>query len=279
MNDQHIARSKTMIADAARLAGSGTAAILGCGRCGEIPLEELGQTFDAIDLIDLDRSALESVATHCHMTNSTTWRLHEADLTGLIAHLEPRAREIAAASNDPRTCLDRFREMLDATPPDLWRPPHDQRYRLVVCSSILTQLQATTRKVLHGAFISQFPEHGSELSSYEPWRNALWTWARALEDAFLHHLDALCAGDGVIYLSDTVHVCWLTEVAPEQFATEGAWIATRTVRLRDYVDADHEVLREERWEWLRKEQEGRYCGRLYGVQAITYRPRKEAIAP
>jgi hypothetical protein len=273
----HIASSMSMIGDAARLAGSGSAALLGCGRCGEIPLRLLGDRFEAIDLVDLDGPAIDAVVEKGRALSHTTWRVHPADLTGLIPRLQPQMLTIAASAGDPRRCLDRFAELLGETTPELWSPPANQRYDLVVCSAVLTQLQATTRKGFQNAFASRFPEHVAELSSYEPWRSALWTWAPALEDAFVRHLGALCAEEGLIYLSDTVHVCWLTEVDGGRLATEGAWIATRTPRLRDYVDPDCEVVREKQWEWLRREQEGPYWGRLYGVQAITYRPRKEGL--
>ena len=59
--DTHFLSSIAMIAEAAALAGKGAAAVLGCGRCGEIPIQQLIQTFDVVDLVDIDADALAAV--------------------------------------------------------------------------------------------------------------------------------------------------------------------------------------------------------------------------
>jgi hypothetical protein len=84
-------------------------------------------------------------------------------------------------------------------------------------------------------------------------------------------LEQLSAPGGIVYLSDTVHVCWLLQTDSDTVTTEGSWIASRTSRLADYMLPTYEILKEGSWNWMRKEQEGPYWGRLYGVQALTYR--------
>ncbi|WP_315817955.1 hypothetical protein [Paraflavitalea speifideaquila] len=63
--DTHMLSSVAMIAEAAALAGSGLAAVLGCGSCGEIPIRLLNQTFEVVDLVDIDREALSIVDRQC----------------------------------------------------------------------------------------------------------------------------------------------------------------------------------------------------------------------
>ena len=52
-----------MIADAATLAGCGSAAVLGCGRCGEIPVHYLSNMFTRVDLVEIDAAALSAIET------------------------------------------------------------------------------------------------------------------------------------------------------------------------------------------------------------------------
>jgi hypothetical protein len=61
INHTHVISSNAMIADAASLAGSGYAAVLGCGRCTEIPVRYLSTIFKRVDLVDIDSDALKSV--------------------------------------------------------------------------------------------------------------------------------------------------------------------------------------------------------------------------
>jgi hypothetical protein len=272
---RHIAASMEMIGEAAHLSGGGIATLLGCGRCGEIPLHELAKTFRSIDLVDNDRAALDAIEERCRSWQETTWHIHEADLTGLIAPLRREARQIAAAAADVRSCLDRFCELLDMAAPELWTAPGGERFELVVCSAVLTRLQAGVRRALQEEMSAAFPDDVAPMISSERWRQTVWRFARDLEERLVRHLRWLCCERGVVYLSDTVYVCWVEETEPGRFRTEGAWIATRTARLNDYLLAADEVLRERQWQWMRWERDGRYAGRLYGVQAITYRPASE----
>jgi hypothetical protein len=141
----------------------------------------------------------------------------------------------------------------------------------VVCSGVLTQLQAKVRAAADQAFGEKFPGQTRLLQSHRAWRRAGWHMARRLEDAFVVHVAGLTASNGVICLSDTVRVNWLTEAAGGTFTTEGVWIATRTARLTDYLSPSAEIIAQDQWTWLRQQQEGPYWGRLYDVQAVAYR--------
>ncbi len=273
IDDTHVHSSMAMIVDAATLAGSENAVILGCGRCTEIPVRHLSTMFNRIDLVDLDDYALEFVETQCQQweeaRNSCTF--YHADLTGLISQIEPKAQKIVTSVTQPSSCLDELGQLLISTTPNFWRPLQDEKYNLIVCSAVLTQLQATVRKSVEDIYLNKFPGDSSALSLYKQWRSSIWTFARQLEDAFIDHLRSLLVPGGIIYLSDTVHACWLLQSDPQTFITEGAWIATRTPRLADYLSSWEEIITERMWKWMRRGQEGQYWGRLYGVQAIIYR--------
>lgn len=70
---------------------------------------------------------------------------------------------------------------------------------------------------------------------HKSWCESVWNFARNLEDGFIEHLGTLIKPQGIIYLSDTVHVSWLTKLDAQSVATEGRWITLRTSRLTDYL--------------------------------------------
>lgn len=271
--DTHALSTVALIVEAAELAGPGRAAVLGCGSCTEIPIRLLNENFSYVDLVDLDAQALRIVEAQCRQWADANdgYRFYCTDLTGLISQIVPRAQEIVAAATDPVGCLDDLGNLLQTTAPAFWRPPDEERYSLIVCATVLTQLQATVRKRIGTIFLNRFPHYRDAMSSDERWRRRLWNFARRLEDGFIDHLETLAVPGGIICLSATVRVGWLTKVDAQILTTDGSWIATRTSRLADYLRPWDEIIAEYEWKWPRNEQEGPYWGRLYDVQAIIYR--------
>ena len=70
-----------------------------------------------------------------------------------------------------------------------------------------------------------------------------------------------------------MHVSWLTQADPMTLTTPGAWVATETSRLEDYLDERFDVRLRDHWNWFRQAREGDFWGRLYGVQALVCRIR------
>src|SRR5690242_14575439 len=85
--ETHFLASVRMIKEAATLADPGSVAVLGCGRCAEIPIRLLNEKFDRVDLIDIDGAALDFVRAKCIEWNDekNAYRFHCADLTGMMA--------------------------------------------------------------------------------------------------------------------------------------------------------------------------------------------------
>ena len=273
LNDSHVQSSMAMMIEAANRSELGGVALLGCGKGSEIPVRQLAMRFAPVDCVDLDNDALSILEAQCQQWQDTwhRFRFDHSDLTGLIPQIVPLAQEVVAISAEPFSCLYRLGALLGSAQPDFWKPPSGEKYSLVICSAVLTQLQATVRKRVENVFLNGFPGQASVLSSYEPWRRAVWNFARKLEDAFILHLESLCSSTGIIYLSDTVHVYWLRRSGPELFTTEGTWIATRTSRLVDYLHSWNEILAQHQWDWIKVEAEGPYSGRVYGVQSLIYK--------
>jgi hypothetical protein len=271
--DTHVASSAGMIAEAAALAQPARAAVLGCGRGAEIPVRLLKESCRHVDFVELDADALSVVEAQCRSDEQgkADCFFHPADLTGLGEQAASRAREIVAGATDPSECVGQLGELLAASVADFWRPVDGQGYDLVVCSTVLTQLEASVREGVEKVFLDRFPGHSSAMMLHGGWKKTLWDFARRLEDGFVGHLRSLLNPRGVLYFSETVHCCWFGELGPSEFVAEGAWLMTRTSRLADYLTPSDEIVSERKWNWVWRRTEGPYCGRLYGVQALICR--------
>jgi len=276
VGDTHNLSTARLVAEAAQAAEPGRATVLGCGTCTEIPIRLLNQKFTRVDLVDIDARSLDIVKSQClrWADPQDSYVFHRADLTGLIAQIRLRAQELASEELEPVHYLRALGESLESASPQFWTPSDGAKYSLIVCATVLTQLQASVREMVESVFLNRFPG-GSALFSDAVWRQRIWSFARNLEDAFIGHLDSLTAPGGIVFLSDTVHVSWLTAVDDRTLTSEGSWIATRTSSIADYLRPWHEVLKADQWDWFREAKEGPYWGRLYGVQVILYRPSRE----
>ena len=268
---RHIEASLDMIAQGAGLTRPDAAVVLGCGHGAEIPLDVLGRTFAHLDLVDVAGDAVAVLPARTKREGiDGACEIHQADLTGLITRVDRVAGDIVARASEPFGCLDALGRALTAASPTFWRSPAGRSYDFVVCSGVLTQVPAVVRERVQRVFLGRFGEFHRALGRYEPWRRAVWSFARRLEDLFVAHLASMTTPGGVVYLSDVVHVCWLTATT-QGLVTEGRWIATRTERLADYLGPRYRIVAERSWQWLRPEREGPYWGRLYGVQGLLSR--------
>jgi len=269
--DDHIESSHRFILEASgAVSNSAAALVLGSGNCGEIPVALLQSRFGKVCFVDVDLDALKALAARHHEQRGRC-EYRRADLTGMIGSIAAGARQVAATASDAPSMLDELATLLMSTVPRFWVPPDDQRYDLLICSGILTQLQAKVRSAAEQVFRLKYHDGLELLSSHHGWRRATWHVARRLEDGFVAHLNSLTTPGGVIYLSDTVRVNWLTQSDEQTFTTDGTWIATRTAQLTDYLLPSTEIIAQGQWWWLRQQREGPYWGRLYDVQAVAYR--------
>jgi hypothetical protein len=266
----HIESSVRFILDAAGSTVGPAALVLGCGRCAEIPVSSLGRRFSRLQLVDADVEALTRVAGRFG-DEGGRYQYRRADLTGIVRAIQEDAKRIAAEQVDGEAAIEELAKSLLSHTPRMWSPPDGRRFDFVVCSGVLTQLQARVRGAAERVFRERFPDDAELLRSQASWRRAIWQVARRLEDAFVSHLPQLCARHAVICLSDTVRVNWLRRSGEETFMTEGTWIATQTPRLIDYLPDSADIIAQGQWTWLRQQQEGPYWGRLYDVQAVAYR--------
>src|SRR5215213_5284329 len=199
LDDAHNLRSAEMILEAAALAKARSIAVLGCGKCADIPIRQLLTISDRLDLIDVDRDALKFMASQRFEEATHGCALHHSDLTGLLPLAESTAQSLVANASDPVDCLDGLARWLTETAPNFWRPPRREQYDLVICSAVLTQLQAGVRERLERLFTDKFAACADLLHSHAGWKDSVWKFARKIETAFVEHLEALTCRRGLIY--------------------------------------------------------------------------------
>lgn len=274
LKDTHVGSSSSMISEAIAYAGAyDHAVILGCGYCTEIPVGEVRCIFRNTDLVERDGDVLGVLEKNIGQEEEPGHVLsfYHADVTGAIASAGREGLKAIEYCDDANECLDHFAEILNNLRPDFWKPSHGQLYDLIICSVVLTELEKNIRQKLVDVFAEKFSDCTDLLSTYQPWREASWDLARRLETDFIHYLDSIVKPDGIIYLSSTVQVSWLQQAAPDKLVTDGAWLMTRTSSLTDYLGPQHQILAKDKWNWISKEREDHYWGKVYGVQAITYK--------
>ncbi len=264
----HIRKSKSLILQGLENCDAGDVLILGGGKCTEIPVLELSEKSNKIDMVELNHDSVFFVKNSYKVG---TLNCYHTDLTGMIDQVRSSIIQILPFLDDPNSCSEAFAYLLSNLKPDFWYPVNSGRYQIVVASCVLTQLQAYVRKELEQAFLQKFPDALQVLLSNKTWLTGCKMFAADLEIKFIKYLNSLVEKGGIIYLSDTIKVSWLNESDKDgYFFTDGYWLTIDKEHLTDYLSLNNSVHTEERWKWARLEKEGNFRGRLYDVQAILY---------
>ncbi|MGC1247355.1 MAG: hypothetical protein WA865_14160 [Spirulinaceae cyanobacterium] len=265
----HLQNSKDLIQYATKMAGTGRALVLSSSGCEEVPLDILGRRFIQVDLVEKDAGIVELISRKRSLGNHT-YTFYQEDLTCILATITPQAEEIAAVAQNPSSCLQALGQLLISTPLHFCKPTPEPKYNLIVCSGMLTRISALVRQEIESIFLHHFPQSLSALTSDPEWRKPLWQFVRKLEEQFLNHLASLVAHNGMVYLSDTVKVCWLRLDETNQMLTQGAWQTIAKPRLIDYLYSESKVLEQQQWKYLIKKPQGQYWGSLSMIESLVY---------
>ncbi len=276
----HGFRSRAAVTEALETAAPRRVVVLGCGDGETLPLAPLLETAEVIDFVDYDAEELTRLSETLDPAtpDDLAVGVHEVDLTGCIDEVRRWADDILTGEGDADSCLDEMILRLADTRPRFWAPETGERYDLVVCANVLTQLAVPVMAAVDAAWQGRFPGLTSNPGTRDRWNRAMWTFTRNLENAFIGHLDDLAEPGGSIYLSATVHVHGVDRGADGRPQIGGAWIMTATPRLRDYLRPWHRVDSESQWEWWLEQPTSPVWGRLYRVQAVTYRTPSTGVA-
>ncbi len=269
-NENHIFMSNSLITEAYRLAHQKRALILGCGQCKEIPVKSL-IPLSAIDLVDIDSKYLQQLMDGFIASGTDLKRtcFFTEDITGLIASLSQELEKyLETSSNGVNGSLETLIKIINNAKPVFWTTPAGYRYTFIICSLVLTQFQAFILSKLEKIFLKYYPKSRDMLCNYQDWIKAKYRFARRLEDSFVAHLKILAEAEAIIYVSDTVRVCFVKHTSNGLYSTEGSWITLKTNRLSDYFNTGYKVIKETSWYWFLPKIEENSDGRLYEVQAV-----------
>ena len=197
----HIENSRRGIREAAGLVSkTGTALVLGAGKCREIPLEELTRKFDRVVLVDLDAPSMRDAVATLPEPLRPKVEIRVSDVTSFAEPLmeaTSRIVERAQSADEAFTELGSlYREI--AT---LRRLPELPRADLVISSLVLSELARYPSTYTAQLVKEKFDVDLSEWGGYgELWRN-LRSFA-STDHAEI--LAGVSRPGGVIYFADTV---------------------------------------------------------------------------
>ncbi len=197
----HLEKSRRGIREAARLVSeTGTALILGAGKCREIPLEGLARKFDRVVLVDLDGPSMrQAVATLPDELRSKI----EVRLSDVTSFAQPLMEATSRIVENAQSADEAFSK-LGSQYRDietLRRFPELPRADLVISSLVLSELARYPSTYTAQLVKEKFDADLSEWSGYgELWRN-LRTFA---SEDHAEMLERLSRPGGVIYFADTV---------------------------------------------------------------------------
>jgi len=263
---QHRRESQRLILAVAGRVRTGSAVVLGAGRCQEIPLAELAGRFESVTLNDVARPPLDVALAGLPSEQAGRVRLRVDDLTGSTAAFLEGVAAYLGRTEDPAEAVEGLAQLADAARPAM--PPWGAAHDLVIASCVLCQLHNVACNGAMTRFDARFPGHGPLLRQSRRWVQAVYDLARRMEEAFITGLLGLLAPGGRLYLSETIHGCFVHLSAAGGWMTEGSYRMTRTTRLADYLDARFRVEEQGQWAWVADPPGEGQVGRVYSVQGL-----------
>ncbi|HEX3726002.1 MAG TPA: hypothetical protein VHV08_07150 [Pirellulales bacterium] len=271
---RHRERSRRLITRAADLATPDRAALLGAGECDEIPLEEMVARFKQITLNDLETAPLERALGQAHLDAAAraTLAICIADLTGVTDSLLTGIQKAIVEETTAAEAIEAMATVVEHPPEHEFPRPLRGPFDLVVASCVLSQLHFALVHRGAALFEQKFSGQIETLRASPRWAGAVYALARTMETNFMTDLAGITLPGGVVYLSESVQMCYLRAAPDGKWQSEGTYRMLRSTELADYLDQRFEVIARDRWDWVVSPPTIETpTGRLYDVQAIVAR--------
>lgn len=278
---EHVPRSLDLILQAAVTVPGGRAVVLGAGECAEIPLKALAIRFDEVLLVDTNEQLLQKAIADAELdeTQRAKVQVRVQDLTGTTRLLLDKVETALGEATDAESAIEATSALLAHQPIVGLLPPDGKdnavlpgKFNLVVASCVLSQLHIELLLQAGEAFERRFPGQREQLQTDDRWRAALTGIARRMETRFIDDLAALTAEGGLIYLSESVQMCYITLMTDGQWETPGTYRLLRTADLTDYTDRRFARMGHGRWQWIvAQPTEIGKTGQLFDVQSLVLR--------
>jgi hypothetical protein len=220
---------------------------LGAGACQEIPLAELAARFDKITLNDVDEQPLRQAVEALALEADVRAKIHieVADLSGVTQTALASIDRLLATAADPR---------------------------------VLSQLHFDLAHQAAAKLESRFPGAAVDLRRSSAWTAALYRTARQMEERFVDALANVVTDRGLVYLSESVQMCYIELADDGGWQTEGTYRMLRTTDLADYVRGRFAIRARGRWEWIVSPPAAAgETGRMYDMQALVLRRVAEQV--
>jgi hypothetical protein len=234
----------------------------------------LAARFAEVTLNDIEQKLLDAAfsSPDIHAQDRRKIRLHAADLSGMTVVALEGIETAVASSTDVPAAIEAMAAALETAQPNPF--PIAGSFDLLVASCLLSQLHFALVHEATLRFEARFPGQVAMLQQSDRWKNALYKTARRMEDKFIDDLATIMAPGGLVYLSESVQMCYVTLAAGSQWQSEGTYRMLRTTDLADYVGRRFTIVERARWEWVvSPPMNPGETGRLYDVQALVLRPR------
>jgi hypothetical protein len=270
ITSRHEQASRRMIFEAAEAVAPNRAVVLGAGACEEIPLADLVARFAHVTLNDVELAPLGRAVAEARIDDRGRQKIitHVGDLTGITEPLLEKIKAAVASSTDAPAAIEQMTALVAGQPASGLLPAG--KFDLVVASCVLSQLHFGLTHRAADLFAARFAGRIDELRQSERWTAALYQLARRVEARFIDDLAALVDERGLIYLSESVQMCYVERTASGQWKSEGTYRMLRTTDLADYVDDRFTITKRGRWEWVvSPPAEVGQVGRLFDVQALV----------
>ncbi len=269
----HAESSSSAIAAVLETSRPRRVAVMRCGDGETMPLDRLLRIADLIDFVDVDDEAVALLRERVEAlaADGVEVRYHIAELTGCVDEARAWSNEVAFAADTPADCMPELGRRLVDLLPRFWDMPEMGTYDLVICANVITQLPTSVLSVIDGALRDRFGNQADDPGVRDALNRAAWTFTRGLEGRLIGYLDTVVAPGGIVYLSGSVHVHSVTSDDRSLGSVGGAWRMTATPHLRDYLRPWHTLGHETSWNWWYEDSAPGRWGRLYRIQAVTYR--------
>jgi|GEM_PF-4631289 len=246
----HFENSKKAILQAAR-GLCGTAILLGVGSANDLPLEELANQFDCIDIVDIDLTMADTVIAKLPMDIKHKFRTHAIDLTGIIRRLDEILDVVIESKAPHEEFCDRAIETLQRLR-KAELPLKDHSASFVVSSLVCSQISYKLYEYLE--LRSQTAYGKGLFHSSDDKKAELFSAIGSMEKSHIQDLHRLVEAEGRVYFSD--HFSYQDV---ESFVCNSEIIflkdktktmITNSLETQKFSDKYFKTVTEEKWDWM-----------------------------
>lgn len=259
----HTENNKKLVLDTAELTGKKErCVVIGAGPCYDIPLLELAETFDEVELFDLNPDALAHAIAELPEELASKVKCRAVELTGVLPNVLFRAKqELIKAGTRSQRAINKVVNILKAQRMGFGELAPIQA-DLIVSTMILSQLP-TALLLIDQWFRGRF--HQSIMND-EKWIEAVTSFQESIQNA---HVDALFSKkDAVVVLATDFGITSKPEEADFSSLQKDHGLTVRPATMQKITEPLASFDIERTWIWHRNDSPPTYSP----VLGVAFRP-------